>query len=102
MHDVKRYDRIRMEYPELGWDQIQALREKLGQKDRQIVEGLLEKIETLYWELERARLSSRHVVVTEITKIPVKCEVPKSRVDEVMHVIEMCACHSCQTLRYST
>jgi len=97
MNNVKRYDHIRMEYPELGWTQIQALREKLGQEDRKVVEGLLEKIETLYWELERARLSAKHVVVTE---------VPDSKVKTIQierpHVIEMCACSNCQSLRYGT
>jgi len=92
MDNVKRYDRIRMEYPELGWNQIQALREKLGQEDREIVEGLLEKIENLYWELERVRLSSKQVVVTQIPS-------PKK---EQTHVVQMCACHDCQTLRYGT
>lgn len=48
-----------MEYPELGWKQIQELREKLGTADRKLVESLLDKIESLWVELERTRIAAK-------------------------------------------
>jgi hypothetical protein len=54
-----------MEYPELGWEEIHKLRERLSTEDRKLVEGLLDKIETLYWELERARITSKAQIIQE-------------------------------------
>jgi hypothetical protein len=54
-----------MEYPELAWTQIQELRERLKTEDRKLVESLLDKIETLYWELEAAKLTSKIPTVIE-------------------------------------
>lgn len=64
METLKSYNRLQMEYPELGWTRIQELREKLGTEDRKLVESLLDKIEILYWELEQAKYFSKIFIQT--------------------------------------
>jgi len=59
-----------MEYPEFGWQEIQALREKLGASDRAVVEGLLDKIESLWVELDRTSISSKVPFVEVLASNP--------------------------------
>ena len=54
-----RYTRLKMMYPDLRWEDIQRLRERLGSEDRQLVETLLESLETIWMELERERILSK-------------------------------------------
>ena len=92
-----RYNKIKMEYPELGWNQIQALRERLGTDDRKLVEGLLDKIESLYWDLERARITP--------TSIPDPsfhvASIPHDGLSLPFNAAHMCcSCLSCAPEKY--
>lgn len=79
-----------MEYPELGWTRIQELSEKLAVEDRKVVESLLDKIEILYWELEKAKLSSKAP-----TYIPSFYSAPSLQIHIGHQMVGVCRCEEC-------